>query len=255
MFDRPSFGLELDQRLRHSAGEALFGLDVLAGLVDGIAATQQQQTVAGDYGVGVLGCAMAMDDPELIALLREINSACIVITKQEHRRRTKPAWEKLNQLAREQGIAQAAFPELVELAAHVDGRPQIIGPTWRPGSDVAAVREVGFRRVGDRLVPIVHAKLVLLGRMWWNDDHPSGHSLETIGFRPERLRIGSANFTKSSRSNLEVGLWTDDHDLIGAARRFLLELIACRSRSGASPMFSIRSCCRSSTTTRASSKR
>jgi hypothetical protein len=67
---------------------------------------------------------------------------------------------------------------------------------------------------------------MLLGQMYWTDEHPSGQVVDVIGFRPQRLWIGSANFTKSSRSSLEMGMWTTDADMLAAARRWLLSLVA-----------------------------
>jgi len=87
------------------------------------------------------------------------------------------------------------------------------------------VREVGFRRRDDHsLVPIVHAKILLLGTMMWTDEHPSGHVDDHIWFEPECLWVGSANFTRSSRRSLEMGLWTSEPKLLTAARQFLTSL-------------------------------
>ena len=83
----------------------------------------------------------------------------------------------------------------------------MVGPFTRlqEGTEIGAVRELGFRRVGNRLVPIMHAKILLLGRMGWTDEHPSGLVVDILYFLSEGLWIGSANFTKSSRQNLELG--------------------------------------------------
>ena len=50
--------------------------------------------------------------------------------------------------------------------------------------------------------------------------------MDILYFVPERLWIGSANFTKSSRQSLEMGLWTTDPELMKAARGWLLGLVA-----------------------------
>jgi hypothetical protein len=42
-----------------------------------------------------------------------------------------------------------------------------------------------------------------------------------FSFIPERLWVGSANGTRSSRSNLEMGVWLTDPQLLNAARGFL----------------------------------
>lgn len=75
-------------------------------------------------------------------------------------------------------------------------------------------------------MPILHAKLALLGDMCWTDEHPSGHIVDQTFFVPRRLWVGSANFTGSSRRSLEFGAWLTDASLLRAARAFLLDLVA-----------------------------
>lgn len=181
---------------------------------------------------------MWMDDPELLDMLTRMANACLIVTKQQPGKYTKADLQQLTDLAACNGLAQAAYPELSELAPRWNGRPLVIGPSgpsWMDSTDIGAVREVGFRKVGDRLVPIVHAKIMLLGRMGWTDEHPSGHVDDYLYFVPERLWIGSANFTKSSRSSLEMGMWTTDSDLISAARDWLLALVALSEPLGSGP--------------------
>jgi len=94
------------------------------------------------------------------------------------------------------GVAQSALPELSDHAPKLDGQSLIVGPStpdWTEGSLIEAVREVGFRRRDDHsLVPIVHAKILLLGTMMWTDEHPSGHVDDHIWFELECLWVGSA---------------------------------------------------------------
>lgn len=98
------------------------------------------------------------------------------------------------------------------------------------------MREVGFRRRDDHsLVPIVHAKILLLGTMMWTDEHPSGHVDDHIWFEPECLWVGSANFTRSSRRSLEMGLWTSEPKLLTAARQFLTTLVSISEPLGTGP--------------------
>ena len=181
---------------------------------------------------------MWMDDAELVQVLGEMANVCIVLTKQTKqilaRAKVKPLWE----LAESSGLAQEAYPELAEYAPREGNGPLIVGPgtpNWTEETGIGAVREVGFSRVGGQLVPIVHAKMALLGRMHWTDEHPSGYTVEQLSFIPERLWVSSANFTESSRSGLEMGLWTDDPDLMDGARRFLLGLVALSEPLGTGP--------------------
>jgi len=155
-------------------------------------------------------------------------NVCVVITKQPQKRKSSPEMAALQRLAANNGLAQSAYPKLVDLAPRQAGRPMVVGPFTPQWTDreIEAVREVGFRRVDGNLVPIVHAKIMLLGRMLWTDEHPSGHLVEQLYLQPQRLWMGSANFTKSSRSSLEMGLWTSDPALLSAAEAWLLSLIA-----------------------------
>ncbi|UFN45183.1 hypothetical protein [Nocardioides okcheonensis] len=228
----------LDRVVRHASGQALFGRDVLSTLVDELQRAADTRRTDRNWGPGVLGCAMWMDDPELLQVLGRMANACIVVTKQGKRAHGKPTWPALTELAEKVGLLQSAYPELSELAVReADGNPIVIGPyagDWTTHT-ISGVRELGFRRAGDQLVPIVHAKILLLGDMWWTDEHPSGFVQDIYGFRPRRLWIGSANFTQSSRSSLEMGLWTEDPAMLDAARKWLLALVELSEPLGEGP--------------------
>jgi hypothetical protein len=213
---------------------AYFGRDVLRGLITGIDdfihLRQPRWKQFRSLGPVLLGSAMWIDDGELIAKLGELAGACIVVRKQARPRRPE-RMEELKQLEdvnqRTPGLPTGAFPDLAMLAPKVSGSPLVVGPgtpSWE--SVVPPIRTLGYRRVGDHLVPIVHAKLALLGSLWWHDEHPAGYPDDFIGFTPRRLWVSSANFTRSSRRNLEFGYWTEDPALLDGAERFLLNLIA-----------------------------
>jgi len=225
----PSFGDEFDQELLTAGGApTYFGRDVLRGLVHGITAHRESQRRSERlWGIGVIGCAMALNDPELLEELARCESSCIVVTKQEKRHHGKENFQRLEtHAATAQGLADLVFPELEELAPLKDGKPVKLGP-YGPRLEVSvpAVRELGFRKVGKHLVPIVHAKLALVGDLCWTDDHPSGYPVDELYFRPRKLWMGSANFTESSRRSLEVGTWVTDEEILTAARQFLLNLV------------------------------
>lgn len=216
----------------------MFGRDVLASLVAGLDEATRRRRTQRWWGPAALGCSMWMDDPQLIDVLGRMANACVVVTKQAAGKYTKEGQERLTRLATECGLAQVAYPELSELALQRDGRPLVVGPgslPWVDQVDIGAVREVGYRKVGSHLVPIVHAKIMLLGQMGWTDEHPSGAVVDDLFFAPEKLWIGSANFTKSSRSSLEMGMWTADQDLIAAARDWLLTLVGLSEPLGSGP--------------------
>jgi hypothetical protein len=49
--------------------------------------------------------------------------------------------------------------------------------------------------------------------------------VDVTGFQPFRLWISSANFTRSSRRNLEFGYWTEEPSMLRGAERFLVKLM------------------------------
>lgn len=218
--------------------EAFFGRDVLRGLVRGIDEAADKPATRHWGGAAVLGCAMWMDDPELILALRRMVNVCVVVTKQPRRTYQGESFQRLEALARDEGLAQEAFPELREFALQRGGSgPLVVGPGTAPWWEerIPAVRELGFRRVGNQLVPILHAKIALLGHMIWTDEHPSGHLVDELHFVADRLWIGSANFTRSSRLSVEMGVWLSDRRLMDAARQFLLRLISQSEPLGQGP--------------------
>jgi hypothetical protein len=88
------------------------------------------------------------------------------------------------------------------------------------------IRAIGYRKAGrGDSPPVMHAKLALLGHLWWHDEGEFGVE-DVTGFARRRLWISSANFTESSRRSLEFGYWTEDQALMEGAERFLLRLIA-----------------------------
>lgn len=124
------------------------------------------------------------------------------------------------------GFPAEACPELTGLAPRTDGNPLVVGASTRlPEITLPAFRSIGPRRTGNHLVPILHTKMVLLGNLWWHDEGELGQVEDVIGFTAEKLWLGSANGTRSSRSNLEFGVWLTDQDLLATARRFLTEVI------------------------------
>jgi hypothetical protein len=227
--DPQTFPPAMNRLVEHTTGQAAFGLDVLAKLIEGLEEELAAPPRFRSLGKAALGCAMWMDDPELIDVLDRMTNVCVVVRKQTRERYKRPDVAMLKQLAETGGLSQRAFPELAELAPRAeDGQPAVVGPFGPDQSDgvISGVRELGFRPVSSRkFVPIVHAKILLVGELWWHDEHPSGHVADMMGFRPHKLWVGSANFTTRSRSSLEVGMWTTDPTMLTAARDWLLALI------------------------------
>jgi hypothetical protein len=227
--ERPSFSREFDDEFLTAEGNrAFFGLDVLRGLVEGIDDfIEREPPVRKSHYVSdpaLLGSAMWIDDPELLSKIERLAGACIVVTKQprkDERGKLRPLRELNDRMP---PLPIRAFPDLGGLAPKVEGAPLVVGPyTSMDDGVVPTIRTLGFRKRGD-LVPIMHAKLALLGHLWWTDDGWLGG--EEIWFKPRRLWVSSANFTSRSRDSLEFGYWTEDAALVEGAKRFLLKAIA-----------------------------
>lgn len=239
----PDFGQWYDQAFDVDTlgNQAFFGRDVLAGLVEGIRDFQQRRQERWEQyhgsGTTLLGCSMWMDDPDLLGEIAGLEAACVVVRKQSRDRKVQPPDLplKLRRLAElnksAPGIPTCFFPELEQLTSLVDGEPPVIGPGWTlPEQDatIPTVRTIGFRQGpgnNGTMPPILHAKLVLLGRLWDHDEDDFGPA-DVTRFAPKRLWVGSANFTVSSRRSLEFGFWTENPALLRGAEEFLLKLIA-----------------------------
>jgi hypothetical protein len=127
----------------------------------------------------------------------------VVITKQPRDRWQRARMDKLKPvLDRCPGFPSGALPELRDLVVREDGEVPVVGPSspirtpWLP-----ELRTVGYRETGNRLVPILHAKMLLLGELWRHDEDDFGIA-DMTGFRPQRLWLGSVNGTASSRLGL-----------------------------------------------------
>lgn len=210
---------------------AFYGRDVLRGLIEGIDdfihLRQPRWRPFRSIGPVLLGSAMWIDDPVLIEKIGELSAGCIVVTKQGRKETERRKLDRLAALnERTPGMPIRAFAELSGLAPRVAGKPAIVGP-YTPIDDamVPTIRTLGYRRLDHRLPPIIHAKLALLGHLWWHDEGPLGQVEDVIGFSPRRLWVSSANFTRASRDNLEFGYWTEDPALVDGAERFLVKLM------------------------------
>lgn len=228
-----SDSFDVEREVGAPGNKAFFGRDVLRGLVSGIDdyvhEPQKRWSRRGSrsMGPGLVGTAMWIDDDELIAKLSELSGACVVVTKQPRTKRDLERFERLVAVnERTPGLRTDAFPALSDIAPKVGGKPRVVGPYDQMGGDVIpTIRTLGFRRQGDQLVPIMHAKLAILGEFWWHDEAEPGLVGDFYGFSPARLWISSANFTRRSRRSLEFGYWTEDDKLLEAAYRFVMNAI------------------------------
>jgi hypothetical protein len=229
----PSFSKQFDVQavLEDGKRPVQFGTNVLAGLIEGIDKFRRdldQQRRSRSLGPAMLGAFLWMDDAELLQRIAEFPAACVVVSKQPrgkyHAERLRKVAEAVKDAA---GLPTWAFSELEELRFHQDGKAPVLGPgSPQERVRLPALRTLGYRKAGNHLVPILHTKMLLLGELWWHDEDALGGVADVTGFTPHRLWLGSANGTGSSRRSLEFGLWLDDPDLLKAARRFLVEVLA-----------------------------
>lgn len=223
LFGESSFHVDLS---REPGNGAFFGEDVLQGLVDGIEDflhERQPRWERRSHRAGtsvLLGCSPWVNDQALLDAIETLSGACIVISKAPQsadERRAFAALEEINE--RTSGVELRALSTLGDMAPKVDGKPRMIGPydgSIDGGFVLPTFRTVGSRR-GSRSrarPPFAHAKLALLGRIRWTDEHPAGGVDDYVWFSPRRLWVSSANFTYGSRRSAEFGYWTEDPDLL-----------------------------------------
>jgi len=213
----------------HLTGQ--FGAGVLDGLIAGIdefrAAAAGERPSPRRLGPAILGAFMWLDDPDLLDRIAGFRHACIAFTKQPRPFPPAKLARLQSVLDRSPGFPAQALPGLAWLLPHDDeGQVPVVGPhSPAPHVQLPVLRTVGYRRTtGGKLVPILHAKMVLLGELRWHDEDEFGIA-DILSFWPRRLWVGSANGTLSSRSSLEFGCWLDDPELLRQATQFLTQVL------------------------------
>lgn len=213
---------------------ACFGLNVLQGLVDGIDDFLNERQARWRprvrlLGAALLGSSVWIEDGGLIDKISDLYAACIVVKKQGQKPKEVAKLAKLTVLNKQTpGMPVQAFSTLSGLAPKVDGTAVTVGPddAYPYEGSIPTIRTLGFRPRGNNdRPPIPHAKLALLGHLWWHDEGALDHDDDVVGFDARRLWISSANFTSSSRRNIEFGYWTEDPALIQGAERLLGRLM------------------------------
>lgn len=110
--------------------------------------------------------------------------------------------------------------------ADADGGPLVVGPfTPKPEYEVGPIRMSGWR--GPSGKPLAHAKLLVLGELFWDEVGPDdGPQVEEGFVEATSVWWGSANLTDKSANHLEVGFWCDDPELLRNALGFMDDLLA-----------------------------
>lgn len=108
------------------------------------------------------------------------------------------------------------LPGLRDRAPVVDGQPVILGPySPMPDYSVGPARMVGM--TGGERKPLLHAKLLVLGRLAWLEYDTDVGTFEEYRFLPRSVWCGSTNWTEQARSHLELVAWADGPTLVRAA--------------------------------------
>jgi hypothetical protein len=207
---------------------------VLRGLVEGLEhfrlRRQERWWRPGSRTIGpaMLACSPWVGDENLLLAVGNLRSACIVMTKIGLNSKLRQELQRFNE-ERLPGFPLDALPALaLHHPREPDGSARVIGPYDRLRDQdhwVPTIRSFGFRQNRKRSPPIPHAKLALLGELWWDDEDVFGNPDDITGFTPRRLWVSSANFTQPSRSSLEFGYWTEDADLLAGTESFLEQLV------------------------------
>lgn len=147
-----------------------------------------------------IGCVTFLTSNALAIRLSHLSSACIVVDK-----------GAVNDDCRMLARRGTRFP--LEALERLGGMEAEQGDT-----EVSSVRVAG---IALRKGPLLHTKLLVLGTLT-ELDYDTG-----VGerFQPERLWLGSANWTNLSPKHLELGLWIDDARLLESATEYLADVI------------------------------
>jgi hypothetical protein len=199
---------------------AWFGREVVGGIVEVL--DQHVQTVADRYrstAPAALGCVPWLTHADIADRLARLDACCIVVDKGA---RILP-----------QRLVNAGnpFPNVLpglrsRYPADQAGTARVVGPyDGEPQFGVGPVRAVGWSGSGPQK-PLLHTKLLVLGYLTVHEIGP-GPTFELPVFEPLSVWWGSANWTETSRSHQETGVWSDDRALAHLATRFLDDLICC----------------------------
>jgi hypothetical protein len=208
-----------------SGGSVSFGSvmeHLIEGLVDFAGQQPREDTFKRGTTPAVIGCVPWVNHERLTAALASMGACCIVMDKGA---KDSGAASALHKNGRP--IWAEHLPGFDEVGyIEPDGTRPMITPHGMQGRQVEAlgpVRRAGYR--GGKQLPLLHAKLLVLGESWWFDNDEEGPWGPQYGFRPQRAWHGSANWTSNAGSHLEFGNWIDDPDLVDHTFRFLLDVI------------------------------
>jgi hypothetical protein len=162
-----------------------------------------------------------MNNERITAALASLEATCIVMNKGA---RDHSGAKALLQAGNPMPTEHLPFYDMAKPTP--DGSRPVMSPYGLFGETVETlgpVRAAGWR--GDRLAPLLHAKLLVLGdAIVYEDDEGPDFGVH-FSFTPKQAWLGSANWTKGAAEHLEFGLWTTDSALVDWTYRFVLDVI------------------------------
>ncbi|MGO9351323.1 MAG: hypothetical protein ACLP3C_11070 [Mycobacterium sp.] len=189
-------------------GRVWCGGNVIKGLCDVL----DEHTARYGNRSAAIGCVPWLDDDAVADRLIKLGSCCVVIDKPSS---IKPAVVRLKR--RGTPIFNRVFSKLVMTTPDA---PRWLGPSSNlPEHELGPVRVAGFAKKH----PLLHAKVLVLGNV--ADCGCPEFFYEDWHFTAQAVWCGSANWTKGSRSNLEVAQLSDEPGLVRTMESFVEDVI------------------------------
>jgi phosphatidylserine/phosphatidylglycerophosphate/cardiolipin synthase-like enzyme len=212
-------GREQSQQTWHWFGNGEHG--VIAGLCDLL--DRHLRRPRGRFEPAAIGCVPWFNHDGIAQRLAEMPS-CIVIDKPKGK--ISPAAMKLHQ--RGQPVESEWFAALSDLAPkEPNGRPRIVGPMDRMGSSLGPLRVYGHRRRDNQTKPLLHAKMLVLGGTYEDDEDFTG-----LFFVPDVVWIGSANWTyEAANLHEEAAVVVADRSFVKDAAKRVMKIISESERA------------------------
>ncbi len=175
-----------------------FGGEVIDGLAQVIDEHVAAEGRRRETASAALGCVPWLTHQGIAARLARLSACCVVVDKGRR------------QLASALATADNGFPNVCPVCATgcrtQTAMRQCSASTARCPSTRSAPCAPWVWRVTGAAKPLLQAKLLVLGRLRWPEIGPyEGPTEEVLKFEPQSVWWGSANWTETSRSHLELG--------------------------------------------------
>lgn len=199
---------------------AWFGGKVVDGLCEILDRHLSAERLSREAQPVAIGCVPWLTSDEVMDKLLRLGACCIVLDK--------GARLPTRLVTHDRPFPSSVLPRLEMTMPAVDGNATVLGPySPIPEHALGPVRVLGWRQDKDRIKPLLHAKMLVLGDLGFSTYSPDGApDFEKLEFTPQSVWWGSANWTQGSRTHLEVGFWSDDESLTQDASSFVQDVIS-----------------------------